>query len=137
MKKFVLDLEDEFDYQVVGICSNLIDYRLAWELNQALNLHMKRASEDFIKTNRKGEQISSHSLYEEISEEESAYILIKNKNKGNYLVGELEQIDYFFMINDNKVDAIDVSKELRKIQAIQTAMIIDADEYKSFEQIVL
>lgn len=137
MKKFVLDLEEEFDFQVIGICTNLVDYRLAWELNQALKLHLKRTQEDFLKTNKKGEVLSAHSLYEEAdNEEESLYILAKNKNKGKFLINELEQLDFFFLINDNQVDAETVSKELRKIQAIQTAIIIDADEHKSFGQLV-
>lgn len=137
MKKFVLDLEEEFDFQVIGVCTNLVDYRLAWEMNQGLNLHLKRTQEDFLKKNKKGEILSVHSLYEETDEEEvSLYILAKNKNKGKFLVSELEQIDFFFLINDNQVDAETVSKELRKIQAIQTAIIIDADEHKSFGQLV-
>ena len=57
MKKFVLDLEEEFDYETIGICSNLVDYRLAWEINHLLHLHLARTQEDYIRTNKNGDLI--------------------------------------------------------------------------------
>lgn len=137
MKKMVLDLEEEFDYQVIGICSSLVDYRLAWEVNQLLMIQLKRTSEDYIKRNKKGEKLSTHSLYEDFNEEENyQYLIVKNKNKGKFLVAELELIDYFLLIQDNNIDIEEVSKKLRKIQMIQTAVSIDTDEHRSFESLV-
>jgi hypothetical protein len=137
MKKIILDLEEEFDYQVIGICTNLVDYRLAWEVNQTLKLHLSRTQEDYLKRNKKGETLSNHSLYEEFDEEQGfEYILVKNKSQGKFLISELELIDFFLLIKDNNVDAEDVSKELRIVQTIQTAIVINVDEHRSFEQLV-
>lgn len=137
MTKHVLDLEEEFDYQVIGICTNLVDYRLAWEINQKLKMHLRRTPEDYLKTNKKGEMLSSHSLYEETDDELTyEYIVVKNKNRGKFLISELELIDFFFLINDNNMDAEDVSVKLRTVDKIQTAVVIDPDEHKSFGQLI-
>ena len=136
MTKYVLDLEEEFDYQVIGVCTNLVDYRLAWEINQALKLNLKRTPEDYLKTNKKGETLSTHSLYEDVHEDYIyEYIVVKNKNRGMFLIPELELIDFFFLIN-NDVDVSEISKKLREVETIQTAVLIDTEEYKSFSQLV-
>ncbi len=138
MKKIVLDLEDSFDFEVIGICTSLVDYRLAWEINQSLGLKLSRSGEDYFKTNKKGEVLSSHSLYEDVDEDQGTdYILIKNKNKGKHLISELEMIDFFFLINDSRNDVSETSVKLRNVPTIQTTVVIDVEEYKSFNQLEL
>lgn len=138
MKKIVLDLDDSFDFEVIGICTSLVDYRLAWEINQCMGLKLSRSEENYYKTNKKGEIQSSHSLYEDVDEDQNTdYILIKNKNKGKHLIGELEMIDFFLLINDYRNDVSETSVKLREVQTIQTTVVIDVDEYKSFSQLEL
>ena len=137
MKKILLNLDLSFDYDVIGICTSLVDYRLAWEINQAIDLRLLRSDEDYLKTNKKGETLSSHSLYEDVDDDQnSEYILVKNMDKGKHLVGELEMIDFFFLINDDRNDIQDISTKLRAIETIQTTVVIDVDEHKSFSQLV-
>ena len=138
MKKIVLDLDDSFDFEVIGICTSLVDYRLAWEINQCLGLKLSRSGEDYYKTNKKGEVLSSHSLYEDVDEDQNTdYILIKNKNKGKHFVSELEMIDFFLLINALRNDVSETSTRLREVQTIQTTVVVNVDEHKSFAQLEL
>ena len=122
---------------MIGICTSLVDYRLAWEINQAIDLRLSRSDEDYLKTNKKGETLSSHSLYEDVEDDQnSEYILVKNMDKGKHLVSELEMIDFFLLINDDRNDIQDISIKLRGIETIQTTVVIDVDEHKSFSQLV-
>ncbi|MEZ4937770.1 MAG: IPExxxVDY family protein [Crocinitomicaceae bacterium] len=137
MKKIVLDLDEGFEYEVIGICTSMVDYRLAWEINQMLQLKMARSEEDYYKTNKKGEILSSHSLYEAIDEDQNTdYILVKNKSKGKLLIGELEMIDFFLLVNDPRADVFEMSANLRSIEMIQTTVVVDVEEHKSFDQLV-
>lgn len=137
MKKIVLDLEEDFEYEVIGICTSLVDYRLAWEINQILELKMARSEEDYLKTNKKGEILSSHSLYEAIDDDQNTeYILVKNKYKGKLLIGELEMIDFFLLVKDPRADIYEMSTQMRSVATIQTTVVVDVDEHKSFDQLV-
>ncbi|MCB0476587.1 MAG: IPExxxVDY family protein [Crocinitomicaceae bacterium] len=137
MKKIVLDLDEGFEYEVIGICTSMVDYRLAWEINQSLHLKLARSDEDYLKTNKKGEILSSHSLYEAVDDDQNTdYILVKNKSKGKLLVGELEMIDFFLLVNDFRADIQEMSVKLRSVEMIQTTVVVDVDEHKSFDQLV-
>lgn len=137
-KKHTLSFEQLYNFDMIGICSHHSDFRLAWSLNNSLDLHLYKCDEDYIVTNKKGDIISSHSMYEYYHEEDRlSFFLIKNKSHGKFLIPEKPTIDYFLFLIDNV--AVDVSKliaDLKKINSVLGAYKFDPEEIGSAENLV-
>lgn len=136
--KHHLDFENEIDYELLGICSHVGDYRLVWSINEALNLHLVKATEMFEMTNKKGVFLSHHPYYFMHNEADRWDLyLIKNKHEGKFLIPEKQQIDYFLFVCNNhsiEIDAwIDV---MRSIPSVVAAYEFDPTKLSSAEQIV-
>lgn len=137
-KKYTLTFEQTFDFDMIGICSHHSDYRLAWGINQTLAIHLSRCEEDYIVTNKKGEAISAHSMYEFADEENRLdYFLIKNKMLGNYLIPEKPSIDFFLFLCDNAaIEMEDLTKQLKSVSSILGVYPFDPEEIDSAEYLV-
>lgn len=137
MKKYVLELEDEgIDFDLVGICSSLSDYRMAWEINQKLNIHLKKAIAPYI-NKIKNKPDSSHGVYHfEDDNYRMHYFLIKNKSINQYLIPELSQIDYLLFLKNNSKNELEqwVAK-IKQCDFVQTAIQLAPEEYKSCKNI--
>ncbi|PKR81471.1 IPExxxVDY family protein [Brumimicrobium salinarum] len=138
MAKYTLSLEDDFNFDLIGICSHQGDYRVCWSINDSIGLKLKKSDEPFMVSGKKGQVISSHSLYE--WEDEEAYVnyyLIQNKNSGKFLVPEKSQIDYFLVIKENNViDINTLLNNIKDISSILTAFIFDPNELKSANKFI-
>lgn len=101
MAKYTLSLEDDFNYDLIGLCSHQGDYRVCWSINERIGLRLQKSTEPYMVSGKKGAITSSHSLYEWFDEEENVnYYFIQNKNEGKFLVPEKAQIDFFLVIKD-------------------------------------
>ena len=99
-KKHILTFEEELDFEMIGLCSHHSDYRLAWSINDQVQLHLTKCEEDYIVTNKKGEVVSTHSMYAfEDSVNRLEYYLVKNKHQGQYLIQEKPSVDYFLFLS--------------------------------------
>lgn len=137
-KKYTLELEPEYDFDLIGICSHHSDYRLAWGINEHLGLHLVKCDENFELMNKKGEVVSSHSMYSFQDEENRIdYYLIKNLNQGKYAVPENTSIDYFlFLCNNHAVDPMEVIGQLKEVNSILGAYSFEPEELDSAENFV-
>ncbi|MEX1192261.1 MAG: IPExxxVDY family protein [Brumimicrobium sp.] len=138
MAKHTLKLEDDYDFDLIGLCSHHSDYRLCWALNEHLELNLSKAEEPFMVSGKKGEVISSHSFYEWEDEDNlTTYFLIKNKNNSQYLIPEKAQIDYFLVIQEAEVIDIDnFLIRIKEISSILTAFIFDPYDLKSSNKLI-
>ena len=123
---------------MIGICSHHSDYRLAWGINQHLRLHLIKCEENFELMNKKGEVISSHSMYIfQDLDDRVDYYLIKNKHQGKYAVPENTSIDFFlFLCNNHIVDPAEIIKQLKEVNSIQGAYAFLPEELNSAENFV-
>ncbi|MBD3639330.1 MAG: IPExxxVDY family protein [Crocinitomicaceae bacterium] len=137
MAKHKLSLDDEFDFQLIGICSSHSDYRLCWGINNALHINLTKGEDYSVMAKKDGEHL--HSFYEYYDKEEHIeYYLIKNVSS-NYqrLIPEKDQVDYFLVIKNNFVREInDILIQLKEIESILTAFIFDPGELKSKSNLV-
>jgi len=137
-RKYTLTIDCKYDYEMIGICSHHNDYRLVWAINLELNLRLEKADEDFVVVNKKGENLSHHSLYEFIdSENLIEYYLIKNKNKGEFLIPEKQKIDYFLFLRENYL--ITSNKMMQKLNNISSVLAVfgfNPREIQSTENLV-
>ncbi len=137
MAKYKLLLEDDFSFDLIGICSSNADYRLTWGINRALNTGLSKVSDLNIHVKKEGEHL--YSFYEFYDETEHIeYYLIKNvSNNYRRLIPEKDQIDYFLLIKNNyTLEINDILTSLKNVESILTAFIFDPNELKSKSNLV-
>ena len=67
-KKHILSFEEAVEFDMIGICSHHSDYRLAWNINTSLNIHLNKI-ENYLLSGKKGIE-TAHSMYEFSDEED-------------------------------------------------------------------
>lgn len=136
-KKHTLELDQEIDFDMIGICSHHSDYRLAWGINQKLELHLSKCEEAYSVIDKKGNE-SSHSMYEYLDENNRlTYYMIKNKSQGNYLIPEKPSIDFFLFLCDNwAVEVSDIVIDLKAVPSVLGVYPFDPKEIVSVQNIV-
>ena len=96
MAKLTLEVEEDYDFELIGICSHAKDYRLSWEMNKALELDLVKG--DNYELSVKGEK-QSYSFFNFIDEENWVeYYLINNRTVNGILIPEEKKSDYFLLI---------------------------------------
>ena len=61
--KHTLELDADYDYDMIGLCSHHNDYRIVWGLNELLDIQLEKKEGNFILSNARG-IISQHPFYE-------------------------------------------------------------------------
>lgn len=138
MAKHTLQLEEDFNFDLIGLCCHQSDYRLCWSINEHLDLHLSKSLEPFMVSSRKGEVISSHSFYEWFDEYQNIdYFLIKNEHNKEYLIPEKRQIDFFLIVREAGVIEIDdFLTRIKEISGILAAFVFDPAELKSSSKLI-
>jgi hypothetical protein len=127
-KKHILAFDQAYDFEMIGICSHHNDYRLAWGLNEKIDIQLIKVEEDYVVSSKKGLKLSNHLI---------EYYLIKNKNQGKFLIPEKPSIDYFLFLFENHVwEVEDLVSELRDIPSVLGVFIFDPEELDSTENLV-
>ncbi|NOQ71003.1 MAG: IPExxxVDY family protein [Crocinitomix sp.] len=132
MAKHKLILEDDFSFELIGICSSNADYRLTWGINKALSIALHKDEDLNIYVKKEGDHLYSfYSYYDEF--EHIEYYLVKNlSNNYRRLIPEKDQVDYFLLIKNNyTLEINDILASLKRIDSILTAFIFDPEELKS------
>lgn len=135
MAKFVLDVEFDYDFDLIALVAPIADYQLCLEMNKNLDLALERAPS--IEFSFKEKQMIRYSVFEYYCEETHAtYALIQNKKQGSLLVPEQKQADYFLMIRDN-FDLLDETVEaLKELPSVRLALSLLAENLKSKENLI-
>jgi hypothetical protein len=132
MVKYKLQLEDDFEFELFGICSSNADYKLCWGINKALAIQLSKSNDLSVHLKKEGEHFFSFYEYYD-DENHLEYYLIKNISS-NYqpLIPEKNQIDYFLLLKNNYYqNSNEILTSLKEIDSILTAFIFDPIELKS------
>ena len=86
MSKFSLEIEEDFDFFMLGICSHIKDYRLCWEINHEMDIDLIK--DQNLEVVENGEQRSFTFNAFEGGDSPNDYYLIGNKSEYGYLVPE-------------------------------------------------
>ncbi len=131
-------MEQEYNYEMIGICSHHSDYRLAWGINNQLNIQLYKSLNDYTVLNKKGECVSFHSMYHFKDEENlTEYLLIKNKNLGKFLIPENPDIDFFlFLIENHSWKTFELIEQLRNIPTVLATYAYEPEKILSAENLI-
>jgi hypothetical protein len=137
-KKYTLELDDDLEFDLIGICTHHSDYRLAWGINKKLGLHLSKCDEPYLVTDKKSVVVSSHSMYEYTDEKDRLmYYLIKNKHQGKFLIPEKPGIDFFLFLCENwAVEIPELVADLKTVPSILGVYPFDPQEITSAQNIV-
>jgi hypothetical protein len=136
MSKIVLSLEEDYDFDLVGISCHSKDYRLCWELNNTLGIDLTR-TEDLTIT--KKEVAGNYSFYEYDDEENHlSYYLMANKCSNGYLIPEKKTTDFFILIkgifDENYI--LKILSKINSISLILTSFQLDPNSLKSKQNLL-
>lgn len=135
--KHLLEVENEIEYDLIGICSHVGDYKLVWNINQTLNINLAKETKYFEVNHKKNTASSKHPYYfMEHEDEKWSIYLIKNKFEGKYLIPEKQQIDFFlFICNNFSIDLGEWIDKLRNTASVIAAYSFDPQKIASTELI--
>jgi len=133
MKKKKLTIDYSYDFELVGIITTSKGYKLAWEINQLLDVRLQRKSDLIIhhkdKTKNGYAYFSSDQAVNQLK-------LFRNKpseskSSKNYLISEFPHFDYILMTQgEEHWPNQTLQKQLRKITSIEMVAFIPLDSLK-------
>lgn len=127
MNKYKLNIEYDYDFTLIGISCHEKDYRIAWALNNKLNIDLKKTDDLKIEL-KKNISPTLFPFYEFIDEESyREYFLIGNRGNGGMLIPEQKQVDYFLMLRGN-IDTDTKSSLLKQLK--DTNIVLAAYDIK-------
>lgn len=117
MKKYSLNTEVDYDFLMLGISCHYRDYRMAWLLNQHLEINFSK-TDPYTLFEKKNNQEFEFPLF--IFDDEENYLfwnLVSNKTLGQLIIPEKKEFDYFVIIKGS-YDFIDKDQLINKIKNI-------------------
>ena len=133
VQRFRLEVDYEYDFILIGISSHEKSHRVAWGVNQVLELDLNRG-EPFQIALKKNEAPSGFIRYKwDHPDFEATYTLLSNKGTHGLLVAEQHQADYFLIVDGpfTKEDEQEMVGQLRTLPFILMAYRIDPQVLKS------
>lgn len=98
VKRHKLEMAIEEDFCLLGVATDLPDYKLCWLINHTLGTRFDRM-EDLELYNRKLGRDQLFSLFEHHDEKALlTYRIIKNREQEGYFLDELKNLDYLVHI---------------------------------------
>jgi len=140
MKKAKLQIEPTFDFELLGIVSPIREYRMAWLVNQELEINLVKADDlelEFLNSEKL--EIAQYFL----SLPHGFIQLLKNKALNSsqqlaYLIPELKNLDYFLLVQD-ETEQLYLSNFMEKLSRnplVQSIVRIDISKLKSKENLL-
>ncbi len=91
-----LEIEDEYDFEIIGVSSHEKDYRLAWSLNKTLGWRLVRIEDAVVEGKR---STTHHARFRWTHPvDQTVFTLIDNKTPDGTFMPELIQFDYLLKI---------------------------------------
>lgn len=131
--------EEPASFILFGISGTHKAVKLAWEINQVLDLDFKLSDRITIDNQKKG-QVSEHPYFSYFDEENLvSYHLFVNKSFNQSLVPELSKLDFLLKIDDpnEQVDPDEILSKLKEINSLNFIIEIDIDKLKHFENLLI
>lgn len=154
--KLQLEDFDQIDYDLIAIYTTLEDYRLAFKINQQLDILLsKNANEIPIEISKQNASFSRFTFEDE--QKRMIWDLIQNKQEIMLpvpeksatlfedkmvatpvnLIAELRKVDYLLKIeHENQIQIKDIISKLKKMDVISTVYEVDAKDIKSKNNLI-
>ncbi len=133
MKKSKLVIDYEFDFGLLGVTTAARGYKLAWEINQHLGVHLVRQP-DLVVGFRNSVEKSFHFYAYQTAV--NRLKLFKNRpsdqESGKYfLIPEFPHFDFIILAAMEEPDSNDLADQIRTIPAVELVSAIPMEGLKS------
>ena len=115
---------NEENYSLIGIVSTCKEYKLAWILNNILDISLAKEKDEKINLINNDSINISHFLYRR----KKMYLrLISNKTTKSHLIASLSNFDYLVQFSPNlfEFSSFDIINKLKSNNLIQFANFVD------------
>ncbi|MCF6239832.1 MAG: IPExxxVDY family protein [Bacteroidales bacterium] len=129
MKTKIINLNEDAEFNLLGISSKLSMHKISWLLNQQLDFNFHRFDE-----HGESNLDKEFSVYQ-YEDDTAIYNLIENKSKDGLLLKKLNTIDYLLKIEGEltKLDFEQLQKKIRQIPEVYACLNIDISVLKKKE----
>jgi hypothetical protein len=154
--KLQLEDFDQIDYDLIAIHTTLEDYRLAFKINQQLQILLSKNEEEIpIEINKQKTSFSRFTFEDEtammtwdlIQNKQEMELPVQTKSNSLFednwvttqvnLISELKKVDYFLKIeHDEQINTKEIITKIKKIDSISTVYVIDVHEIKSKNNLI-
>lgn len=134
--KLSLEIEEDYDFELVGICCHLKDYRLCWEINRSCKLNLVKGEDLELKVKN---ELHSYSFYEfQDADNLLQYYLINNRGEYGYLIPEEKNCDYLLLVKGNvsQDDMRDILQKTNEIKQILATYPLHVQGLKSKKNLI-
>ena len=141
-KTFTLDVELACDFDLFGLVSSARDYSLAWALNQALRLRLRRQPDLLLPLPGREQLVFSHYLY---ATEVLTLRLFRNRAlvpsafPKPFLAPDFKEYDYLLAVTngDDELAGAALVAHLTALAAVQYATQFDPNTLRYKENLIL
>ncbi len=141
LKKKKLEAEADYDFSLIGIITELKEYKLAWYLNSVLGIHLAKNQDIEIEFIKGHNLLISNYIYET---EHSSLRLLKNKSISDFntnkafIVPELNRFDYLILLRgfESSLPLNEIRQKVSEIPKIQFVQHFPVDNIKSRENLI-
>lgn len=133
MTKHLLEVEFDYEFDLIGISCHHREHRMCWMLNKLLEINLAR--DEFGAETANG----SFTVFSDRCEETRTMInLMVNRGEGGWLVPEQRQADYLLMLRENARWEVDeLIGAIKQQPQVLMAFSIDPNGLKSKENLLL
>ncbi len=125
-----LDVSFEYDFVLFGICTQARDHKLAWNINQALRIHLTKASDLVIDFQKDSRIVLANFIFKTTH---CTFRLLKNESYTTagqqpvYLLPDQQQFDHLLMIQDDTETfrTQETACKLNAVPDINTLVLLD------------
>jgi hypothetical protein len=138
-KKFTLSNYVDYDFSLIGICSQEEDFKLCFFLNQALQLDFERIRDIEILLPKQGNLVSFSCFEYTDLDSDLSWYLIANRHPASNLLPDQKQTDYLLRIvgEQELIDTTQLVNRIKEISCVLTAFVIPPQDVKNIENILL
>jgi len=137
-KTHKLKFNPEYDFFLIGISSHENDYRISWALNNYLGLKLVRMDDHKIIDNNHPEPLRFSIFSFDDDESLLSYKLIANRCQNGFLIGEIKNIDFLFIISGetNQIFLDNITQKINNLTIVNTAFQIDPEKLRSRQKLL-
>ncbi len=157
--KLYIDECEELDFHLLAIHTSLEDFRLAYFLNQKLQLNLSKNNDEIKIKNKEGNTFFSRFTFEDIKNdvfwnlienENEITLKLNNTNQGlftesknsfitkDFLLPEYKKVNFFLKIDAPKESVIptEIVTQIKAIDRISTVYFINLENIKSKNNLI-
>ena len=133
MKKKRLEIDYSYDFELLGVISSAKGYKLAWDINHQLGVHLVKQSDVIIQFADKVKGSYSHFSHDSPLKRLRLFRNKPNEQEAakNLLAQEFPHFDYIIMSQGaDKIESNRLQEYLRSISSVELVAFIPLDALK-------